>query len=121
MRCRVFLVEDSALMRSAIIAIVANECELVGWADNAHDVLDAAGKVRPDVILLDISLPGISGLAVLPQLRSSLPHTAVVVLTNHSSAEYFEEAFRRGASGYVLKSCAQTSLLPTIRRAAMAL
>ncbi len=118
MRCRVFLVEDSAPMREAISSILAPECELLGWVDDGHKVLETVVPARPEVILLDISLPGLSGMSLLPELRSLLPKAAVVILTNHSSVEYREEAFRRGAADYVLKNQAHSALLPAVRQAA---
>ena len=118
MRSRVFLVEDSALMREAILSILAPECELLGWVDNGHKVLETVVVARPDVILLDISLPGVSGMMLLPELRSSLPNAGIVILANHNSEEYVEEAFRRGADEYVLKSDAHVALLPAVRYAA---
>ncbi len=107
-------------MREAISLILAPECELLGWVDHGYKVLETVVPARPEVVLLDISLPGISGMSLLPELRSLLPETAVVVLTNHDSAEYMEEAFRRGAADYVLKSEAHSALLPAVRQAALA-
>lgn len=117
MRSRVFLIEDSAPMREAISSILAPECELLGWADDGLEALEVAVEAHPDVILLDISLPGQSGMALLPALRSSLPDTAIVMLTNHNSSEYVQEAFDRGADEYVLKNDAHAALLPAIHQA----
>ena len=114
---RVFLVEDSAPMRGAIMSILGVECELLGWVDDGLSVLGTVVPAQPEVILLDISLPGVSGMSLLPQLRSSLPETGIVMLTNHHGSEYVAEAFLRGADGYVLKSEAHVSLLPAIRHA----
>ena len=74
-----------------------------------------ARAVKPDVLLLDVSLPGLSGIRALPALRAALPETCIVILTTHSDPAYQEEAFRRGANGYVLKRCAYTDLLPAVR------
>ncbi len=105
-------------MRDAICSILAAECELLGWVDDGNKVLEVVVPARPGVILLDISLPGVSGIALLPELRSSLPETAIVILTNHNSEEYLEEAFNRGADHYVLKSEAHSALLPAVQQAA---
>ena len=116
MRSRVLLVDDSAPMRDAVSRILSEECELLGCVENGNYVLEAALKHRPDAIVLDISLPGMSGMALLPLLRTALPTAVIVMLTNHASKEYQEEALRRGADGYVLKSQADHALLPALRR-----
>jgi DNA-binding NarL/FixJ family response regulator len=103
-------------MREAIRCILAPDCELVAWAEDGHEVIGAALEMRPDTILLDISLPGISGMSLLPLLRDALPATTIVMLTNHTSEHYVEEAYRRGADAYVIKSEAHEALLPAIRR-----
>lgn len=113
---QVLLVEDSAPMREAVSRILTEECEVVVYVDNGSHALAAALEHRPQVIVLDISLPGMSGMAVLPLLRASLPGTTIVMLTNHADEEYVEEAFRRGADAYILKSEAHESLLPAVRR-----
>ena len=120
MRSRVLLVEDSAPMRDAVSRILCAEFDLLGYVDDGHNVLAAAKEHQPDVVVLDISLPGMSGLAALPLLRDSLPGATIVMLTNHVGQEYVEEAFRRGADGYVLKNDAHRALLPAIRRGRIA-
>ncbi len=117
MRSRVLLVEDFAPMREAVSRILAVECDLVGYDGDGRHALKTAIDERPDVIVLDISLPGISGMALLPLLRAAVPEVAVVMLTNHAEEEYVEEAMRRGAHGYVLKSDVQEALLPAVRLA----
>ena len=117
MRSRVFLVENSAPMREAVSRILAEEYDLVGYDDDGRNALMGTMEYHPNVIVLDISLPGISGLALLPLLRAAAPDVAVVMLTNYTEAEYMEEAFLRGAQGYVFKSEAYEALLPAVRRA----
>lgn len=97
MRSRVLLVEDSAPMREAVSRILALKCDLVGYDGDGRHALKTPIDERPDVIVLDISLPGISGMALLPLLRAAVPEVAVVMLTNHAEEEYVEEAMRRGA------------------------
>lgn len=117
MRSRVLLVEDCAPMRDAVSRILSVECDLLESVNDGRNVVAAAMKHRPDVIVLDISLPGMSGMDLLPLLRASLPGTAIVMLTNHASEDYIQEAFRRGADGYVLKNEAHQELLPAVKRA----
>lgn len=112
---RVLLVEDSAPMRLAITEIVQRECKIIGCVEHGCEVLTRATELSPHTILLDISLPGISGLDLLPQLREALPQTAIVMLTNHADEFYRREAFARGADAYVLKGDAHTELLGAIR------
>lgn len=113
---RVLLVEDAVPIRKAINAMIRSECEVVGEVIDGTQVLGAAKELSPDTILLDVSLPGISGIMLLPLLRSSLPDVAIIMLTNHSEAYYVNEALRRGADDYVLKGDALSELLPAIRR-----
>ena len=120
MRSRVLLVEDSAPMRDAVGRILSVEFDLLGYVDDGHNVLAAAREHQPDIVVLDISLPGMSGLAALPLLRAALPGATIVMLTNHGGEDYVEEAFRRGADGYVLKNEAHQALLPAIRRGRIA-
>ena len=104
-------------MRAALRGLIKQECDIVGEIDNGYDVLPAAQELRPDVILLDISLPGTSGLVLLPMLRSSLPGATILILTNHAERAYVDEAFARGADGYILKADVPDKLLLTIRNA----
>lgn len=108
------LVEDSAAMREAIREILGEECGSIHWVDDGTQVLTKAAEILPDTILLDISLPGISGLILLPLLRQAHPGTTIVMLTNHNEDVYRRQALARGADSYVLKSEANAELLPAI-------
>ena len=116
MRCRVFLIEDSTPMREAVSRVVSEECDVVGYAADGRDALEATRAIQPDVVLLDISLPNINGMALLPVLREALPEVTIIMLSNHDHAEYIAEAYRRGADAYVCKNEAHQNLLPAIRR-----
>lgn len=108
------LVEDSAAMREAIRQVLGEECGSIHWVDDGTQVLAKAAEIMPDTILLDISLPGISGLILLPLLRKAHPDTTIVMLTNHNEDVYRRQALARGADSYVLKSRANAELLPAI-------
>lgn len=108
------LVEDSARMRIAIGRIVGERFGSVHWVDDGGQALSKAAQVMPDTILLDISLPGVSGLILLPQLRKSHPRARIVVLTSHPDDRYRKEAFARGADAYVLKNHADLDLVPAM-------
>ena len=116
MGLRVFMVEDSAPMREAISRIIAEECDIVGYADDGRDALQKAKAHQPEVILLDISLPNVNGMTLLPLLRAALPEAAIVMLSNHDREEYIAEAHSRGADAYICKSDAHQALLPAIHR-----
>jgi two-component system response regulator DesR len=116
-RRRILLAEDNLLMQEAIASVLSREHELIGTVADGNEVLPAAARLRPEAIVLDISMPGRSGLQILPELRASLPFVVLVVLTMHSEPIYVEEAFSRGADGYVLKSALVRELLPTISAA----
>ena len=100
-----------------MIQLVAREYEVAGWVASGDEVVAEAERLRPDVVLLDVSLPGKSGLAVLPALRAALADATIIVLTTHVEPIYVRQALERGADAYVLKGKAMTELLPVIREA----
>lgn len=112
---RVLIVEDVPQMREAIKSLISSECEIVGELDDGSAVLKSALDLRPNIILLDISLPNVSGMVLLPQLRSVLPESKIIMLTNHSEPAYKQEAARQGADAYILKSNAADQLPSAIR------
>ena len=112
---KVLLVEDSAAMRAVIEEILEDRIGSVHWVSDGREVLPSAAEIQPDTIVLDISLPGISGLILLPMLRAAHPESNIVMLTNHADELYRRQALARGANAYVLKSHANTDLLPAIR------
>jgi DNA-binding NarL/FixJ family response regulator len=88
---------------------------VVGFAERGDQLLELATSLRPHVITLDVSMPGLSGLNALPRLRAALPTAVIVVLTTNSSPLYREEAYHRGADAYVLKGSVLEALLPVIQ------
>jgi DNA-binding NarL/FixJ family response regulator len=113
-RPRALLVEDHPAMQEIVGRILGAECDVVGIVARGHAIRGAVETFDPDVIVLDVSLPDISGLQVLPGLRSAFPDVAVVVCTACAGRLYEEEAFARGANGFVSKGCASTDLLPAV-------
>jgi DNA-binding NarL/FixJ family response regulator len=79
------------------------------------ETLDLAEKLQPDLILLDLSMPGLGGLDVLPLLRKKCAHAKILVLTMHDDSQYLRAALKNGASGYVLKKAADTELLSAVK------
>lgn len=113
-RNRILLAEDHPLMREAIVSILSREHDVVATVGDGNEVLSVADRLAQEAIVLDVSMPGRSGLQILPQLRIRMPFVAIVVLTARVEPIYEEEAFRRGADGYVLKDKMLNDLLPTI-------
>jgi len=115
-RLRVMLVEDHALVRSAVRgAISAPDIELVAEAASAEEALLLAPLLRPDVLLLDIDLPGMTGIDLVRELAPRLPGTIIVMLTVSSAERDIMDAIRSGARGYLTKDLSPDALLRTIR------
>ena len=113
---RVMLVDDHALVRSAVRqAISAPDVELVGEAASAEEALALAPVLRPDVLLLDIDLPGMTGVQLVQELAPRLPQTKIVMLTVSSSERDLIDAIARGASGYLTKDLSPEALLRSLR------
>jgi len=101
----ILIVDDHPLTRDALAALLAQGgFEIVGTAADAETAISAAGELRPDLVLLDLSLPGMNGVEALPQLRAAAPNAEVVVLTASGTEENLLGAIRAGAAGYLLKS-----------------
>jgi len=109
---RVLLADDHALVRAGIRALLQGleGVTVVAETGNGAEVLELARTHRPDVVLLDISMPGLSGLDVSAQLEQELPEVRVVVLSMHANEEYVLQALRAGAVGYMLKDSATAEL-----------
>ena len=115
-RLRVMLVDDHALVRSAVRqAITASDVELVGEAATAAEALALAPVLKPDILLLDIDLPGMNGVQLVQELAPRLPMTKIVMLTVSSSERDLIEAVGRGAAGYLTKDLSPEALLRTLR------
>ena len=120
MKTRLLLVDDHAVIRLGLKMLLENEAdmEVVGEAENASQALAMAARLRPDVILLDIGLPDISGIEAAAQIKQLVPETMIVALTIHEDEEYFFRMLEAGATGYVPKRAAPEELLTAIRAAA---
>jgi two-component system response regulator NreC len=117
---RAVVVDDHAVVRSGIKLLLEREedFEVVGEAGNAKDAVFAARAQQPDVILLDVVMPGESGIEVLPRLLKESPGTKVLVLSMQDDPNYVREAFAAGASGYVLKEAADEEVVAAVREIA---
>ena len=102
---RVLIVDDHPLTRDALAALLAQQgFDVVGEAEDGAEAIEAADRLKPDLILLDLTMPGMDGLTALPQLRERAPTSEVVVLTASDAEENLLAAIRAGASGYLLKT-----------------
>ena len=105
-RPRVLLADDHTLVVDGLRKILEPECEVVGAVEDGRSLLAAAEQLKPDIILLDISMPLLNGVDAARRLRDTVPSAKVIFVTMHADATYVTGAFRAGASGYVLKRCA---------------
>ena len=115
MRPRLLLADDHTLLRAGLRLLLEPEFALVGSVGDGLTLLTAAQELKPDIILLDISMPVLNGIEAAHRLRKLLPSAKLIFVTMHSSADYLAEAFRAGASGYILKREAASKLRTAIR------
>jgi len=114
MRARVLLADDHTIVTEGLKSILEPEFELVGTVQDGRAMLVAAEKLRPDVIVADITMPSLNGLDAVRLLKKKTARTKVVFLTMHRDADLATEAFRAGASGYLLKQSAGEELITAI-------
>ncbi|MEY4673779.1 MAG: hypothetical protein RL148_1563 [Planctomycetota bacterium] len=114
-RPRVALADDHAMLLEAFQHLLESSCEVVGTATNGADMLALVRAQRPEVVVLDISMPGMNGIETFRQLRRESPDTRVVFLTVNEDPEVAAQTLREGASGYVVKTAAARELFDAIR------
>ena len=112
---RVLLADDHELLLGAFESLLAGECDIVGQVSDGRALLSAAEKLKPDVIVLDIAMPLLNGLEAGRQIKQWLRNVKLVFLTMYEDADLAAEAFRAGASGFLLKRSASSELLTAIR------
>jgi DNA-binding NarL/FixJ family response regulator len=117
-RLRVLLADDHVIVAEALKRLLEPEFELVGVVDDGFALLEAAAEKKPDVIVTDISMPGLNGIEALEELKKKNPDVHVVVLTMHREVAYARRALDAGALGYVLKHSAPEELVMAVRAAA---
>jgi DNA-binding NarL/FixJ family response regulator len=116
-RPRVLLADDHAMLLEAFTRMLSTSCDVVGAVGNGRELLEAAPGLGPDVIVTDISMPGLNGVDACRQLQPKLPGTKWVFLTVNADPDLAREAFRLGASAYLLKSSAASELFTAIKKA----
>lgn len=110
---RVFLVDDQSMLRAAFRSLLTEDprFEVVGDCGEARTAIERVAQVRPDVVLLDISMPGLSGLDALGPIRAAHPRVRILMLTHHEGDSFVDQALRGGADGYLSKDSDPTELM----------
>ena len=117
-RTTVLLADDHAIVTEGLAGLLAkHDFDVVGTVADGHQLIDAATRLRPDVIVTDLSMPGLTGLDVLARLQAEHVDSKVIVLTMHNDADVAALAMRGGASGFLLKESAGDELVAAIRQA----
>ncbi len=119
-RIRVLIVDDHALLRQGLRKVLEfeDDVEVVGEAADGGEAVTIAKELLPDVILLDVNMPGMSGLEAVWKLRAEAPSCQILILTIHSDAEYVFEVIKAGAKGYILKDIEPAKMVHAIRTVA---
>ncbi len=107
---RVLLADDHGILRAGVRHLIEDRCEIVGTVEDGRALLEAADRLKPELIILDISMPLLNGLDAARHLRKNLPGTKLIFLTMHASPRYATEAFKVGAHGFLLKHSADAEL-----------
>ena len=120
MSIRVLVADDHAVVRSGLRRVLdaEDDIETVGEAANADRAIFEAMELKPDVVLMDVTMPGKSGVDALPALLQSVPDARVLMLSMHDDPGYVRAAFEAGASGYVLKEAADSDVVAAVRAVA---
>lgn len=119
-KIRVAIADDHAILREGIRALLASDddIDVVGEASDGAEAVALAERARPDVLLMDIAMPGLGGLEAAATIRKTNPDVRILVLSQYDNPEYVRRFLRLGAAGYVLKRAAGTELLSAIRAVA---
>jgi len=117
-RIRLLLADDHTMVAEGLRSLLRDEFELLGTAANGKELVDAAVELNPDVILVDISMPVLNGFDAVREIMKRGSESKIIFLTMHNDATLLAEAFRCGASGYVLKQAAGEELVTAIREVA---
>jgi DNA-binding NarL/FixJ family response regulator len=114
---RVLIIDDHAFIRRGVQSILQSfpEWELCGEASNATDAIQLVEQLKPDVVLMDVTMPGINGIDATRIIRKWHPQVKIILLTLHESSEILRGGFRAGANGYLLKADAEEELMKALR------
>jgi len=114
-RPRILMADDHAIVLAGLRKLVEVEGEVVGMVEDGRSLVDAAQELRPDIVLLDISMPLLNGLDAARQLTKLVPESKLIFLTMHATPTYATEAFKAGAAGYLIKRSAAVELKQAIQ------
>ncbi|MCA9918248.1 MAG: response regulator transcription factor [Anaerolineales bacterium] len=120
MSIRILLVDDQALFREGLSTLLSvhDDLQVVGEASNGQEAIDAVAQLAPDVVLMDLRMPVLNGVAATRQISESAPNSRVIVLTTFDDDDYIFDGLRAGAVGYLLKDVPSAKLVEAIRAAA---
>ena len=117
-RYTVLIADDHAIVKEGLVRLIEeHDFEVVGAVGDGHELMESAKRLRPDVIVTDVSMPGLSGIDVLTRLKTEHLESKVIVLTMHHDGELAARAIRAGASGFLLKQSAGDELLTAMHQA----
>ncbi|MBA2344098.1 MAG: response regulator transcription factor [Rubrobacter sp.] len=114
---RIVLTDDHDLVRAGLKAMLSNVegIQIVGEASNGREAVEVCGNLRPDLMLMDVRMPEMDGLAATREIKQRWPRVGVLILTVHENQDYLLEALKAGAAGYVLKDAPRTQLVASVR------
>ena len=117
MQISVFLADDHPVVRNGLMLILQAEPEIkvVGQAADGHEAVKRVGKAAPDVVIMDIAMPGLNGIEATKKIRTACPAVRVLILSMHATAEHIYQALQAGAQGYLLKESAGEEVIKAVR------
>ena len=118
---KILVADDHTLMRAGLVTLIARlpEMEVVAEAEDGRKALRLARDLQPDIVLMDIAMPGLNGLEAAERIHGILPAVKIIILSMHASEEYVAQALKAGASGYLLKDAATVELEMALKSVAM--
>jgi len=116
MASRIVIVDDHGLIRAGLWALLENEpgIEVIGDAEDGNSAVNLVTELQPDIVLMDISMPGLNGIEATSRVKEISPHTQVLAMTVHEDESMLREMIRAGASGYIIKRAIESELLRAI-------
>jgi DNA-binding NarL/FixJ family response regulator len=116
-KIRIIIADDHALVREGVTALLSlhDDLEIVGTASNGLEAVEKAGNLDPDIILMDIAMPGLGGLEATLEIRKRNPEIKILILSQYDDKEYVSRLLKAGVSGYILKHAVGTDLVSAIR------